>query len=181
MIRSGGVAALTRAAVAGEAGVSTRATYRLAQTTDDLVALAVNEWQRAWAPPTDTGEWRADLVAWCEDTLAHMRDHRGLVAASQQISPARLTDAGRPVVDAAAALLVTRAGVDDGVALDVVGVLGMHCLAWELTISSAEARFTERSPGPDSVTEHLAFLERGFRRGIGWILDGAVADGESGS
>ncbi|MEM1333018.1 MAG: hypothetical protein AAGG08_06115, partial [Actinomycetota bacterium] len=96
-----GVAGLTRATAAASAGVSARATYRLAPGTDDLIALAVNEWQRAWSPPLDGADWRASLMDWCEVTLDHMTAHPGLVAASRRIRSSHLADTGRPTVEAA--------------------------------------------------------------------------------
>ena len=175
VIREQGAEGLTRARAAELAGVSARATYRLAPSADDLVALAVNEWQRGWAPPSDTGRWKQDLIDWCDATLAHMRAHPGLVPASRQIRSDRLSDAGGPTVQRAAGLLTTHAGLDESTAMDVIGVLGMHCLAWELTISASE-RLAEMSMDPSLVAEHIAFLERGFHRGIGWILDGVTSD-----
>ncbi|MEL6894045.1 MAG: helix-turn-helix domain-containing protein [Actinomycetota bacterium] len=178
VIRTHGADGLTRALVAEAAGVSARATYRLTPSTDDLVALAVNEWQRRWQPPTDTGEWKQDLLDWCEATLAHMRAFPGLVARSRQIQSDRLAGVGEATVHSAVDLLVTRAGLEAATALDVVGVLGMHCLAWELTMSSSK-RLAATSMDEAMVADHLAFLERGFRQGVGWILDGATSSATS--
>ncbi|MEM9516591.1 MAG: helix-turn-helix domain-containing protein [Actinomycetota bacterium] len=169
-----GATGVTRAAVAERAGVSARATYRLAPSTDDLISVAVTEWQRRWAPPTDTGDWRADFVRWGEDCLAHMRDYPGLVAASLQMRPERIDDGGTPTVTAAVDLLVRRAGLSTEAAIDACGVLNMHCLAWELTLAAQD----NLGPAVDSeiIEQHREFRARGFRRGLRWIVDGIAAD-----
>ncbi|MEM9134241.1 MAG: helix-turn-helix domain-containing protein [Actinomycetota bacterium] len=178
VVAAHGVEGLTRGAVAERAGVSARATYRLAPSTDDLISAAVTEWQRRWQPPPDTGDWVDDLIEWSEATLAHMRAHSGLVAASLRMRPTRLDEEGTPVMMAATRLLVQGAGVSPEVAGDACGVLSMHCLAWELTLDARMAQSADLDP--EMVAQHEAFMKRGFRRGLTWILDGVRAEGETG-
>ncbi|MEM9608891.1 MAG: hypothetical protein AAGA99_15825 [Actinomycetota bacterium] len=172
-----GASALTRAAAAERAGVSVRSTYRLAPAMDDLVAAAVTEWQRAWLPPTDTGDWQGDLTRWAEECLAHMRAYPGLVAASLRMRPEHVEDAATPTVMGAIDLLVRGAGLGVEEAADACGVLNMHCLAWELTLDAQDN--LSDAVDPRMYEQHLEFRDRGFHRGLRWLIAGIAADAAS--
>lgn len=171
-IEAHGADRLTRPLVADELGVSVRALYRLAPTTEHLLAAAGARWQETWPPPPDTGDWEADLRRWCQSTLTHAGAYPGLTAATQRLPLELVEDRSEPVVTAVLALL-ERAGFDRATAMDLFGVLSMHCLGWAVVFPSDLDR-----PTPDPadevpwLAEHLDFRRRGFLVGLDLLLDG---------
>ncbi|MEM7323806.1 MAG: helix-turn-helix domain-containing protein, partial [Actinomycetota bacterium] len=162
VIGSVGADQLTRALVAEELGVSTRALYRLAPSTDHLLAAAGAEWQERWSPPPDTGDWVGDLRLWCQQTLSHASAYPGLPAATQRLPVELLEDRTEPVVRSVIGLL-ERNGFDTATAMDVFGVLSMHCLGWALVFPPGrEPPVPEAADTVPWLEEHLDFRQRGF-------------------
>ncbi|MEM8902673.1 MAG: hypothetical protein AAGF02_03130 [Actinomycetota bacterium] len=164
-----GVDGMTRALVADRLGVSSRALYRLAPTSEALLICAIGEWQRRWFPPDDTGDWVDDLQRWAEATLDHMSRHRGLVVASMQVEAPE--EPVRHVMEGGIDLIVRRAGVDPTAAAEFFSLLGMHCIGWHVVFPPD--RPTPADPGADA---HVDFRRRGFRRGLDLLLRGFAAE-----
>lgn len=68
-----GLAAVTMRRVASELGTGAASLYRHVSTRDDLVDLMVDRALGDLAPPPDTGDWRADVVAHNIDVLRYLR------------------------------------------------------------------------------------------------------------
>ncbi|MEM7342108.1 MAG: TetR family transcriptional regulator [Actinomycetota bacterium] len=175
VIRANGTDQLTRQRVADELAVSARALYRLAPSTDHLLAAAGAQWQQQWPPPPDTGDWAADLRLWSQTTLAHARAYPGLPAATQRLPIELLEDRSEAVVTAVIGVLM-RAGFDQPAAMDAFGVLSMHCLGWAAVFTPEVASSTpDEADAVPWLEEHLDFRQRGFLVGLDLLLAGLGA------
>lgn len=74
-----GLVAVTMRRVAAELGTGAASLYRHVSTRDDLVDLMVDRALADLAPPPDTGDWRADVVAHNIDVLQFLRRRRWVV------------------------------------------------------------------------------------------------------
>ncbi|MEM8925496.1 MAG: helix-turn-helix domain-containing protein [Actinomycetota bacterium] len=172
VVGANGADALTRRLVADELGVSVRALYRLAPTTEHLLAAAGARWQETWPPPPDTGDWAADLRLWCQWTLTHASAYAGLTTATRRVPPELIEDRSEPVVTAVLRLL-ERAGFDRATAIDLFGVLSMHCLGWAVVFPpDLDPPTLDPSVEVPWLAEHLDFRQRGFLVGLDVLLDG---------